>query len=318
MLGLTGDRDRPLLRPTKGAHIVLRADRLPVQMAVAMLHPKDNRPLFVVPWGAHVYVGTTDVDFDGDLDALHAGIDDRDNILEAINHYFPEAGITPADIVGSWCGVRPLVAPPGEMSASKVSREHILEEDPPGLLTMTGGKLTTYRLMARELINRAVKILKRSGHLTRKIPSCHTKRRPLPGAEGIGGQHDLDALAERLAERPDISHAVAKHLASTYGCRAEQVVALAQAPDDLSPMCPPLPNVWAEVDHAVLEEHAQTLDDFFARRTQLLLRDPEGCLETLPAVATRMAELLSWEADRTAAEQRLFTAELRAALLCRQ
>jgi glycerol-3-phosphate dehydrogenase len=316
LLALTGEHERPLLRPTKGAHLVLDAARLPVQHAVTLIHPKDQRPLFVIPWGPHVYVGTTDFDTDADPDHLHADAADRDNLLEAVNHYFPEARITPKDIVSSWCGLRPLVSPEADVSASKVSREHVIREQPRGLLTIAGGKLTTYRLMARELVDRAARLLVRDGRTGPRIPACQTRDRPLPGAVSIRGQEDLDGLATRLADREKLSPAVATHLANTYGCRAEEVIR-STAPGDLEPLCPPLPYVWAELDYSVKVEHAQTLEDFFARRTQLLLRDPEGCLKVASPVAERMGELLGWDDEIRQSQESAMAEEVRDTVRCR-
>lgn len=316
LLALTGEHTRPMLRSTKGAHLVIDASRLPVHHAVAMIHPEDQRPLFIIPWGPHVYVGTTDYDTEADPDRVHAEARDRDSLLEAVNHYFPEARITPEDIVSSWCGIRPLVAPDAEMSASKVSREHVIREQPRGLLTMVGGKLTTYRIMARELVDQAARLLERDGRPGPKIPGCQTRDRPLPGAASIRDQADLDGLAARLADREKLTPAVATHLANTYGSRAEEVIRSA-APGDLELLCPPLPYVWAELDYNVRMEHAQTLEDFYARRTQLLLRDPQGCLKTAAPVAARMGELLGWDDETRQAQESALAEEVRDTLRCR-
>ena len=316
VLNLAGKDARPMLRSTKGAHLVFDSTRLPIEHALAMIHPVDQRPLFIIPWGPHVYVGTTDFDTDADPDHIHAEARDRDNLLEAVNHYFPEAQITPEDIVSSWCGIRPLVAPDAEMSASKVSREHVIREQPPGLLTMVGGKLTTYRLMARELVDRAAVLLQRERGPGLVIPTCQTRDRPLPGAVSIRDQADLDDLAARLAERDKLPTEVATHLANTYGIRAEEVIRSA-APGDLELLCPPLPYIWAELDYNVREEQAQTLEDFFARRTQLLLRDPDGCVNVAEAAATRMGDLLGWDDNIRAAQKSALVDEVADTLRCR-
>jgi glycerol-3-phosphate dehydrogenase len=315
LLSLTKEHTRPMLRNTKGAHLVIDAERLPVHHAVAMIHPDDQRPLFIIPWGPHVYVGTTDYDTQTDPDRIHADTRDTDNLLKAINHYFPEAGITPKDIVSSWCGVRPLVAPHAQMSASEVSREHVIKERPRGLLTMVGGKLTTYRLMARELVDQAVRILARDDQDGPTISACQTRDRPLPGAIAMADQADLDALAAHLTDGANLPPAVATHLANTYGCRAKEVLRGA-APEDLELLCPPLPYVWAELNYNVRVEHARTLVDFFARRTQLLLRDPKGCLNLAPAVAERMGELLGWDAETRQAQESTLAAEVHDTLRC--
>ncbi len=321
LLALTGVHTRPTLRNTKGAHLVIDAGRLPVHHAVAMIHPEDQRPLFIIPWGPHVYVGTTDFDTEEDPDHIHADTRDLNSLLEALNHYFPEARITPKDIVSSWCGIRPLVAPDAQISASAVSREHVIHEEPRGLLTMVGGKLTTYRLMARELVDQAARILAtkpRPGHADGpKIASCQTRDRSLPGAVGIRDQTDLDDLAARLTDRDNLPPVVATHLANTYGCRAEELLRSA-APEDLQLLCPPLPYVWAEIDYNVRTEHARTLVDFFARRTQLLLRDPEGCLKVASLTAERMGDLLGWDDETRQAQESALGREVRDTLRCRE
>lgn len=308
-----------LVRPTKGAHIVLRAERLPLQLAVALIHPRDGRPVFAIPWGAQVYVGTTDFDYQGDFDHPFCGEDDRAVLLEALSYYFPEAGITPADIVGTWCGLRPLIAPAEEMKASAVPREHVLIGDEAGgLLTMTGGKLTTYRLMAKELVDRAVKLLRRTGRLPRPANPCRTGSRPLPGAVGLTtGQTDLGALSARL-EKEGLALPLARHLAGTYGVRAPGVLACGRDAEDREPICPTLPVIWAEVEHAVRFEQAARVEDVLARRTQLALRAPEAALEAAPEVASRMGALLGWDAARQAAEVAAFTTLVEGSLCCRR
>lgn len=312
-----GSERPPLLRPTKGAHLVFHADRMPLSLAVAMIHPRDGRAMFAIPWGAHVYVGTTDIDFHGALDRPHCGADDRDLILEVANHYFPEAHLGPEDIVATWCGLRPLVSSGEAESASRVSREHALDLEPEGLLTMTGGKLTTYRLMARQLVNRAVKVLRQGGKLQRKPPRSATRNRPLPGAVGIASETDLERLQTHLESEAGLAPGITRQLVYTYGARAEAVLSAAQAPEDLEPMCPTEPVIWAALDYALAEEHAATLEDFLSRRTQLLLRDPEGAMRLAPAVAERMAQQLGWDEERTAREVATFTEEVTASLACR-
>ena len=109
-----GQTTTPMLRPTKGVHIVFDALRLPVRHAVVLRHPVDGRVLFAIPWGPQTYVGTTDTDYEGDADHVAADAADVDYILDATNHYFPGRDLTVQDVVSTWAGLRPLIAPPPE------------------------------------------------------------------------------------------------------------------------------------------------------------------------------------------------------------
>jgi glycerol-3-phosphate dehydrogenase len=165
-------------------------------------------------------------------------------------------------------------------------------------------------------VDRAARLLERQGPPRAKIPGCQTRDRPVPGAVGLRDQEDLDRLARRLGNGAALAPAVATHLANTYGARAEAVIRDA-APEDLAPLCPPLPFVWAEVDFNVLDEQALTLEDFFARRTQLLLRDPQGCLEVADAVADRMGALLGWDDATRRTQVAALADEVDATVRCR-
>jgi glycerol-3-phosphate dehydrogenase len=318
LLALDDPPAAPLLRPTKGAHLVFTRERLPLELAVAMVHPRDGRAMFAIPWGSEVYVGTTDIDYQGSYDRPYCGVDDRDLILEAANHYFPQCHLQPADIRGTWCGLRPLIAPQEQMHASKVSREHVLLGGEDGLLTMTGGKLTTYRLMARELVSRAVKLLRARKLADRSARRCRTRTRPLPGARGLTGKTPLADLARELGQRYALALPLARHLADTYGSRAAAVAELAGGPDDLTPVCPRQPVLWVEVDHAARHEQVGTLEDFFGRRTQLLFRAPRQALEAAPQVAERLGRHLGWDAARREQQVRRFADEVRGTLACTQ
>jgi glycerol-3-phosphate dehydrogenase len=145
-----------LLRPTKGVHIVVDRSKLPVQNAVVAMHPKDGRVLFVIPWGDKSYVGTTDTDWTGDPADVWATSQDVDYLIDACRGYFPRHPLTRSDVICTWAGLRPLMAPPsteGNLSESKVSREHSIVVGQDGLVTIAGGKLTTYRRMAAEVVD---------------------------------------------------------------------------------------------------------------------------------------------------------------------
>src|SRR5512136_3018999 len=147
-----------LVRPKKGVHLIIRREKLTSQHAIAFDSPRDRRHLYVIPWREFAIIGTTDTDYAGDMDALSATADDVAYLLEAAWAAFPSARLTEADVISTYAGLRPLI---GSDAASTyaVSREHYIEESAPGLLTIAGGKLTTHRLMARDLVDEVAKKL---------------------------------------------------------------------------------------------------------------------------------------------------------------
>ncbi|MGD8607610.1 MAG: glycerol-3-phosphate dehydrogenase/oxidase, partial [Myxococcales bacterium] len=145
VLGMSGPRTGKLLRPTKGIHIVVERAKLPVQHAVVLFHPIDRRVLFALPWGERTYVGTTDTDYEGTPGKEAATLADVDYLIEAANHYFPNNHLHRDDVISTWAGLRPLIAPEpevSEISESQVSREHQIVIGEDGLITIAGGKLT--------------------------------------------------------------------------------------------------------------------------------------------------------------------------------
>lgn len=313
---LQRDQPPPLLRPTKGAHIVLDWARLPVRHAVVMTTPQDQRVIFAIPWidpevpaASRTILGTTDTDYHGDPDRVAADAADVDYLLTCGNHYFPDAKLVPDDVLSTWAGLRPLVMPDDSgLSESQVSREHRLIERP-GLLTIVGGKLTTYRKMAAQVVEAAY------AQLGQEAPPCTTEERPLPGAEGLQSPDESDPIESvRLAllalGHPAIDAQVARHLSHKYGARALAVAKrLTELPDGDSGaerLDPELPFLMLEVDIAVQEELAQRIDDVLGRRVPLLLLSRDLGMRCVERVADRMAPLLGWDATQRAAEVALY------------
>jgi glycerol-3-phosphate dehydrogenase len=220
-------------------------------------------------------------------------------LLDLANHYFPGAELGLDDVLATWAGVRPLIKPDSDVpAASDVSREHhILVR--PGLITVAGGKLTTYRRMAAEVVDEAGKQL--GG-----IAPCSTQERPLPGAaEPIysSGYAGVTRLQVELEAEGVVDGAVAKQLANTYGARAPSVVARVKADPALGErLDAALAYVMAQVDVAVDEEQALTVEDVLGRRVPLLLRARDQGLGCADRVARRMAHKLGWDELRTARE----------------
>lgn len=285
------------LRTTKGVHVVASASRFgAMQHVVVCTHPRDQRVLFVIPWGEQVYIGTTDTDYDGDPREVAADQADIDYLLEVINIYFPKVQLTHDDIFSTWAGLRPLIRTDG-VAPSAVSREHVITIDPDGLISIAGGKLTTCRRMGGEVIDRALEWLKLIGHKVDGIKTVHTDQLPLPGAVGWPEDDDASRVSKLVAEASGgrLPEATCSYLANRYGTRAVDVAKLAAANQRLmQPLAPGRPEILAQVDWAVTEELAQTVTDFLERRTQLYFRDIDQGLGAVDAVAERMAELLGW------------------------
>ncbi len=278
-----------ILKPSKGVHIVVDAARLPLNNALLMNSPVDGRVVFCIPWGPdRSVVGTTDTFFEGSLDDVNPTPLDVDYLLRTANHYFPQASLQVDDVISTWSGLRPLLKPPSEAGASQVSREHLIESQP-GFITIAGGKLTTYRIMAEEVVEAALE------QLQRKLPSA-TGERPLPGALGLTeSDAQLNALIEQLTQK-GLPAVTSRYLVETYGNRAINVCARQQFADN--PIEAPLPFQWAQVDEAVEAEFALTLDDVMSRRLQLSLRSKDQGLAVAPLVASRMGKLLNWSSVR--------------------
>jgi glycerol-3-phosphate dehydrogenase len=275
-----------ILKPTKGVHVVVDSARLPLKHAVVMLARRDHRVMFAIPWGERSVFGTTDTFFEGTPEQVHATADDVRYILETANHYFPGAKLTQDDVLATWAGLRPLVAPgSSQVDASDLSREHHVIEHP-GFITIAGGKLTTYRRIAAEVVDAAVRQL--GG-----FPPSTTAERSLPGSEGIAGDEELELLRSRLVEK-GAPPALAQHLMLAYGVRSAEVFARAQSKQGLTQLDAELAYVLGEVDEAVERELALTLCDVLGRRIPLLLRARDQGLAAAEPVAARMADLLGW------------------------
>lgn len=295
----------PLIRPTKGIHIVVSATKLPVRNAVVCFHPKDGRVLFTIPWGDCTYVGTTDTDWQGDPSKVYADGDDVDYLIEAANAYFPNHQIARDDVLSTWAGLRPLIRPADEnVGESAVSREHSILVGRDGLITIAGGKLTTARRMAAELTDTAIKLLKLQGQLPSGVAGCTTDREPLPGAVGWPQDDDADAVAASIAEAGGgaISAETARLFADTYGMRGHDVARLAASDPTLAaPLIPGRPEILAQVDWAATEEMAMTVADVLLRRTQVYYRHPSQGLDAAEVVGRRLGAKLGWTEAQIAA-----------------
>jgi glycerol-3-phosphate dehydrogenase len=300
VLAMSGPRTGKLLRPTKGIHVVVERAKLPVEHAVVLFHPTDDRVLFALPWGERTYLGTTDTDYEGSPGEETATLEDVDYLIAASNHHFPNNHIQRDDVISTWAGLRPLIAPEpevGEISESQVSREHQILIGEDGLITIAGGKLTTYRKMAKECVDVAVNLLKLMDKLPEDIHSGQTFKFPLPGAVGWPEDDDHSRVAAELREACacDLSAELSRHLIDTYGMRALEVATLcATTPSLTEAIVPGRVEIMAQVDFGVREELAASVTDIMLRRTQIFFRDYDQGLAAVDKVAMRMAHLIGW------------------------
>ncbi|MBW3655964.1 MAG: FAD-dependent oxidoreductase, partial [Gemmatimonadetes bacterium] len=261
--------------------------------------------MFVLPWGEFSYVGTTDTDFTGSPAEVRADAEDVKYLLESANGIFPGAKLTESDVVSTWAGVRPLLAPHrgagNGPSASATSREHEIWRDPVGLLNIGGGKLTTYRVMARQLVDRAVRELKPHGVQTGMSPTAHL---PLPGDP----REPWAAFRDRLvgeAVAAGLGADTGEHLARAYGEDADAILAAARGDASLAArLMEGHPYIWAEVVHAVRAEMALGVDDVLVRRLHLFYEAMDGGLAVAERVARLMAaqQGIGWSAAQVAAQ----------------
>jgi glycerol-3-phosphate dehydrogenase len=283
----------PLLQPTKGVHVVVDRSRLDHRDAVAFTSPIDGRVMFVLPWGDLSYIGTTDTDTSEAPDQLSITADDIVYLLRSANSRFPSARLSIEDVRAAWAGMRPLLADQASRAASNRSREHALVHGSGGMLTVVGGKLTTYRSMAAEVVDQAMRELRhRDGR--QRHAEARTDEDPLPGGETA----DLSQFRERGLEL-GIAPASVDHLLRHYGTEAAGIFNLGGADRRLlRRLAEPHPSIEAEVIHAVRRELAQTVEDVIVRRFHLYYEHPDQGMSAAGRVAELMAEELGWDQAR--------------------
>jgi len=285
----------PRLRLTKGVHAVFDRSRIGNRDAV-VIRGIDGRVMFAIPWQSQTVVGTTDTFFSGDPDDVRAEPDDIDYILAAANRAFPAADVTTRDIVATWAGLRPLVAPEDERTASEVSREDQVFESPAGLLSLGGGKLTTHRKVAEVLVDRAAE------KIGRRVGPCRTAEVPLPGGADFPAG---DAAEEEPQSREE-------HIRRRYGALAGEVAALVRGDEGLGERAvSDRPDLVAELVHAVEYEMACSIDDVLSRRVPLALRSRERDGIVLRTVATILAKRFGWDEARLESEIAAYREHLR-------
>jgi glycerol-3-phosphate dehydrogenase len=302
------------IRPAKGIHITVPRAAFPCDIAAVIPVREDHRAIFVVSWGDQVYLGTTDTEWDGPLEDPSCLPEDIDYILDAAN----AVSTTPigrADITGLWTGLRPLLAPiegrhaPSERTAD-LSRRHTVRTSDHGVVTVTGGKLTTYRKMAEDTVDVVV------GALGRRSLPCVTKDLLLRGA-GSGPHVPPRAGGAPADQRPMSGAAtVAAHLAGRYGSETPDVLAVTEGrPELLEPLVRGLHYLQAEAVYAVREEMACSVADVLDRRTRSSLRDARAAADAAERVAALIGPELGWDGDRSTREAATYAGRVDAVLV---
>ena len=269
------------LRRLRGSHLVFGRARFPVDQALTLFHPRDGRAMFVIPWEGTTIIGTTDIDHDPVLDKKYlepfAAEQEINYMMEALSFMFPSLGLSENDIVSSFSGLRPVIHT-GAASPSKESRAHALWEEN-GLITITGGKYTTFRVMSRQTMDRVLARLGKSETDTRERIFD-----PLP---------DLSSFS--------LEPLTIAYLAGRHGNETARLLAAAKQ-GELEPIGQ-LPNIWAELRWAAREEGVQHLDDLLLRRVRLGLLLPRGASDLLGRIRSIVQPELGWNDERWQQEE---------------
>ncbi len=296
--------DPEALRPAKGVHITVPRSLVRNDVAVVVPAPGDKRSVFVVPWGDLTYIGTTDTDHDGSLDDPRCTPDDIAYLLRAVNASCTTR-ITEADITGTWAGLRPLVREAGNERTADLSRQHRVTMSESGLVTITGGKLTTYRKMADDAVDQVVRLLGDRGR--RRVGRCRTKRLRLLGAE----RHD--DVVDDFTGHANLDRDSLEHLASRYGGEARVLVAMVDRDPTLAErLIGSLPYLRVEAVYAARYEMALSVDDVLSRRTRARLLARDASADVADDVAALVADDLGWDDEERRRQSVAYRTEIEA------
>ncbi len=282
------EEDVPRISPSRGTHVTLPLERLDIGEAACIVPAGEHRTIFALPWYGRVLIGTTDNDYDGDIAHPAPSQDDISYLLDAINAFF-EVELTGADLTGAYAGVRPLIATGDPRKSVDISRRAELYETSSGMLTITGGKLTTWRRMAMQVVDRIVERDEREAE-------CRTAEIPLGMAA-----HAADLEPPAGLDPGDLPEGATDQLAFRYGHAARAVLALAAERRELAqPIVPDRPDLLAEVALAARAEQARSVADVLLRRTRLgILAAPQlRDAEAVRPIADVLGAELGWGRSR--------------------
>ncbi|MEV4642255.1 glycerol-3-phosphate dehydrogenase/oxidase [Actinoplanes sp. NPDC049548] len=287
---LVGERGQFHVRASKGIHLVVPRDR--IQSSTGLITRTPSSVLFVIPWGRHWIIGTTDTDWTLDKSHPAASSTDIDYLLNQVNQVLATP-LDRTDVQGVYAGLRPLLSGESE-STSKLSREHTVASPTPGLVVVAGGKYTTYRVMAKDAIDAAVHGLGRS------VPRSCTERVPLLGAEGYTALWNRRRV---LAEESGLHVARVEHLLKRYGSLVHEVLDLVRDDPSLGkPLDGADDHLRAEITYAAGHEGARHLEDALTRRTRISIETFDRGVTAAPMAADLMGDVLGWTKEQRARE----------------
>lgn len=287
--------DKPRLRLTKGIHLGVRTARMGLSRIVVM-NARDKRGVFAIPRGGVTYLGTTDTDYPQPEDYPYITMDDVEYLLDAANRTFTlDPPLVAEDVVSAWAGLRPLLQQEGK-KPSELSRKDEIMIGSGGLISIAGGKLTTFRRMSERVVDLVAERLSASGAAAPERRGASEEALLDSGETG----DDLVAYAERLASRwPRVDTDVIERLVALYGSNAERLVdGIAADPVLAERYAPHLAVTRAEVEYTVRDEMVLTLEDFMERRSRLLLWEADNGVSVLEGVAQTLADALGWPPER--------------------
>ncbi|MGR5140328.1 FAD-dependent oxidoreductase [Photobacterium sp. DNB23_23_1] len=293
--------DSTVLRPTKGVHIVLRKQDFPLHSAVFMRSPDDGRTVWPIPsmQDDRVFIGTTDTTYEGDLNNVHPEKEDIRYLLNVANHLMPKKKITEDHIVGSWAGLRPLIAPEDELNNSKTPREHQILRSESGVYSIVGGKLTSNRIMAKQLLDRVVKH-DQYKHLRPDLLPYRASKVAISGAQKTGAEmnagknkYAVNNVVAKLRE-VGIPFYLARVWASRYGYNAHCIAKYWNKGPLYQKALGARELTVAEVHYCIHEEAACSLKDLLVRRTSAFFWDKNGGLEQVGPIVQEMQAILGW------------------------
>ena len=281
---------------SKGVHIAVPRDRVPCVDALTLLHPDDGRVFFILPSPVHTIVGTTETPAQSGPDSIRANRRDVQYLLRAANHFFPSACLRDGDVISAWAGIRPLVAHAGT-AANDASREHHIATGDSGLISVTGGKLTTYRAMASEIVDVVEHALGRTS-----CTASLTSDAPLPGAGDRSHDAEVNAAQAVIPEAE-----MAEQLVRAYGDRWRMVWGLCEREPLLGDRLDPnLPYIAAEVVWAAVAEGAWTVADVLVRRMPIAYERRDAGRALAPQVAGLLGRVHRWDDATSATAARAF------------